>query len=337
MIKKYSKNIVPELEDFLAAWNDPNVQYMSAFTSGSTGKPKEILLAKEAMKTSAEISNRFFKLKKGMKILLCMPMQSIAAQMLVVRALLAEAEIVPVRPSANPILDLEDGILIDFVSLTPYQMSHIIKDKTSCAGAREIRTILLGGAPLPQDMERELSSWSNSIFLSYGMTETLSHIALRQIAPVNAKEFTLLPGYELSLAEDNQTARIRVPWSSSWIKTSDVLDLKNDRSFVILGRADNVINSGGVKIFPEEVEKLLSKIVRSRFCITGISHESLGTALVMLSEEESDRSVIEPYLRRINPHFIPKYYVVGKVPLTKSGKIDRIKAMELVSASGSLP
>lgn len=302
---------------------------MEASTSGSTGSPKLISIPKSAMRMSASISNQFFGLQKGMTVMLCMPMQSIAAQMLVVRSILAEANLLVVKPQKDPFVELSEEQRIDFVSLTPYQLAHILQNTTSKEKLMQVSIILLGGAPLQIAMEDELIKWNNKIYLSYGMTETLSHIALRQIAPIHSNLFRLLPGYGIQPSENG--ASIRVPWSETLLKTSDILKMESDQSFKILGRCDNVINSGGVKIFPEELEHYLSSIVECPYCVTYQSHKSLGSAVVLMTEESIDIQKIECVLRSINPHFVPKYHYVHKIPRVKNGKIDRKMAAEIVA------
>lgn len=329
MIKRYSKEIQKDLDLFVRRWQDPGVLDMEASTSGSTGSPKIISIPKSSMKVSASISNQFFGLQKGMNVMLCMPMQSIAAQMLVVRSILAKANLVVVKPQKDPFVEISKEEKVDFVSLTPYQLAHILQNTTSKEKLKQVSIILLGGAPLSIAMEGELIKWNNRIYLSYGMTETLSHIALREIAPIHSDVFRLLPGYQIQTSDSG--ASIRVPWSDSLLKTSDILELETDQSFRVLGRCDNVINSGGVKIFPEELEHCLSNIIDCPYCVTYKSHKSLGSAVALMTEEPIDIQKIERVLRKVNPHFIPKYYFVHKIPRVKNGKIDRQMAAEIVA------
>jgi len=227
------------------------------------------------------MTNYFFKLNATSTVLLCMPAAYIAGKMMLVRALVNGFNLLTVEPSANPFENLNQPI--DFTALTPYQLFHsavTLKTKT-------VRKIIVGGSQVTNKLEQLVSDIPSELYETYGMTETCSHIALRRFNGNEKSEyFTVLGGVEI-----HQTKRgclvIYAPLLQEYeIQTTDMVDLLSENTFRWLGRADSVINSGGVKIHPEQVEKKLEGIIPTSYFITSVPDSLLENKVVLVIESE---------------------------------------------------
>ena len=266
---------------FLVNWFDDSDSIIT-HTTGSTGIPKDIRLRKTAMFNSARMTNHFFKLNATSTVLLCMPASYIAGKMMLVRALVSGFNLLTVEPSANPFEKLNQ--LVDFTAITPYQLFHSAESlKTGL-----VSKLIVGGSQVTRKLVELVEDFPSEMYETYGMTETCSHIALRRF---NGKErseyFTVLGGVEIS-----QTKRgclvINAPHLLEYeIQTTDLVEIISENSFRWLGRADSVINSGGVKIYPEQVEKKLEEIIPFSYFITSIPDKLLENKLVLVIESEA--------------------------------------------------
>ncbi|GAD06750.1 O-succinylbenzoic acid-CoA ligase [Porphyromonas crevioricanis JCM 13913] len=320
-------SIEQDLEDFLSLWFSPS-QDLPTYTSGSTGSPSLIHIDKRNMLQSAAISVRYFNIQPQDTVWLCLPMHTIAARMLVLRSIVAKARLLCTRPQTNPFCDLPPSEGIDFVSLTPHQLSHIARSSEDWERLLQCKQVLLGGAPVPENLLARLQTAPNKIYLSYGMTETLSHVAIRKLSGVDASErFYTLPGYHVRQDSDCR-AIIDLPWGQT-IHSNDLIEQFPDKGFCIKGRVDNTINSGGVKLQIEAIEDLLSQHSSHAFCICPAPHLSLGQCVALLSPSDWDPQLLDEWLRPINPYYIPKLIIRSEVPLLSNGKIDRTRASAL--------
>ncbi|MEI6555376.1 MAG: AMP-binding protein [Paludibacter sp.] len=265
---------------FLVNWFDDSDSIIT-HTSGSTGKPKEIRLRKAAMINSAGMTNYFFGLNADSTALLCMPASYIAGKMMLVRALVGGFYLIAVEPKANPFENLNQQV--DFTAITPYQLFHSVESLKSGF----IRKVIVGGSPVTSKLEQLVEEIHAEIYETYGMTETYSHIALRRI---NGKEksdyFTVLNGVEIHQTKHGCLAVYAPHLSENELITNDIVDLKDSKSFRWLGRIDSVINSGGIKIHPEQVEKKLEKVILSNFFITSVPDHFLENKVVLIIESE---------------------------------------------------
>ena len=266
---------------FLVNWFDDSDSIIT-HTTGSTGKPKDIRLRKTSMINSARMTNHFFKLNATSTVLLCMPAAYIAGKMMLVRALVSGFNLLTVEPSANPFENLNQPV--DFTAITPYQLFQSAESLIK----GQVRKIIVGGSQVTGKLEELVSNIPSELYETYGMTETCSHIALRRF---NGKEkseyFTVLGGIET-----HQTKRgclvIDAPHLLEYeIQTTDVVEIISENSFRWLGRADSVINSGGVKIYPEQVEKKLEGIIPTSYFITSLPDQLLENRVVLVIESES--------------------------------------------------
>ena len=266
---------------FLLNWFDDSDSIIT-HTTGSTGKPKNIRLRKTSMINSARMTNHFFRLDAASTVLLCMPASYIAGKMMLVRALVSGFNLLTVEPSANPFEKVNQPI--DFTALTPYQLFNSAESLKN----GQVRKIIVGGSQVTGKLEQLVSTIPSELYETYGMTETCSHIALRRF---NGKEkseyFTVLGGVEI-----HQTKRgclvIDAPHLLEYeIQTTDVVELISEHSFRWLGRADSAINSGGVKIHPEQVEKKLEGIIPTNYFITSVPDQLFENKVVLVIESEA--------------------------------------------------
>lgn len=292
-------------------------------TSGSTGTPKRMQVAKERMMQSARMTCIHLRLSPKDKALLCMNMQYIGAKMMVVRALLLGMTLVVRTASGHPLVGVEEAIT--FAAMAPLQVHNSLSNNRECNRLRAIDKLLIGGGSLDSSVERALASFPGEIYATYGMTETLSHIALRRINGREASPFyTPLEGVSLTLSE-NDTVCIEAPFlCQEPVKTNDIVRLNHDGTFALLGRVDNVINSGGIKIFAEEVEGMLSLYIATPLAVASIPDKALGEALVLLVETDLPEAEIATLVsEHLPPYKRPKRILRTRLPLTANGKIDR--------------
>lgn len=307
--------------DFLCDWFSNN-DFVEVKTSGSTGKPKIIRLEKRLMINSALATGAFFNLNEGDTALLCLPAEFIAGKMMLVRAMVLGLHLDFTAPSSNPLK--ENNSCYDFCAMVPLQVEN------SLDILHQISKLIIGGAAVSLNLKNKLKSLNTKIYETYGMTETITHIAAKTL---NDECFKVLP--DVSVSRDKRGCLlIKAPKiSKKEVVTNDIVEIHSDSSFRWLGRFDNIINSGGVKLIPEEIEKKLSAVIHGRFFVAGVSDETLGQKLILVVEGKEasnlkkDLSVL-PSLKRFelpkSIHFIPQFKETG------SGKINRTKTLELL-------
>lgn len=309
------------LFDFLTQWFD-NSPTIPVQTSGSTGIPKQFSVEKSKMINSAIMTCRYLQLKPKDKALLCMPLNFIAGKMMVVRALVANLDLYLESPTGQPLKNCDQ--VFQFSAMVPLQVFNSLNDPIQRKRLTQIQNLLIGGGIIDFVLLQQLAPLTNRIYATYGMTETLSHIALSQI---NGKQHPLwykpLDGITISLSNEN-TLIINAPTlTPKPLITNDIANITANGEFCILGRKDNVINSGGIKIYSEEVEAKLASIITGNFAIAAQHSEKFGQCVVLITETETivDITRIQMFLPRYQQ---PKYiYRVAKIPLTESGKINR--------------
>ena len=308
---------------FLQNWFD-DTDFILAQTSGSTGKPKSIQLSKQSMLNSARMTNQFFGLHAESVGLLCLPASYIAGKMMLVRAMVSGFNLIAIAPSANPFEDLHTSV--DFTAITPYQLFHSAESLRKAS----VRKIIIGGSPVTSKLEQLSENIPSELFETYGMTETCSHIALRQF---NGKEksdcFTILEGVSIR-QDDRGCLAIKAPHLlKEEIQTNDVVELIGRNSFRWLGRADSAINFGGIKIHPEQVEKKLEGIIPSSYFISSIPDEVLENKVVLVIESANYTSRQEAELnfqlqKLLTKYELPKQiFYVPRFTYSSSNKVLR--------------
>ncbi len=300
-----------ELGELILQWFDDN-DYVILMTSGTTGDPKPIQLSKAGMIASAKATAKFFKLKKGDSALLCLPTRYIAGKMMFIRALVTGLELDYVSPTSNPLIKITKTY--DFVPMVPLQVQNSI-DKL-----HQIKTLIVGGAKLSESIKEKITPTTTQIYETYGMTETITHIAAKKI---DEDYFEVLPHANISV-DSRGCLQIDVPSvSKEQIVTNDLVTLKDERHFKWLGRIDNVINSGGIKLFPELIEEKLSHYIPYRFFVIGKEDETLGNKLVLVIESEPYQLVKEAFDSLDNYEKPKEIQFVNKFKETPTGKILR--------------
>ncbi len=302
--------------EFFLDWFDKK-DYIEMTTSGTTGLPKLVRLKKQAMIQSALATGDFFDLEPGDKALLCLPTQFIAGKMMLVRSLILGLELDVVSPSVNP---LEfNKTTYDFVAMVPLQVQNSIE------GLSKVRKLIIGGAKLDSALEEKLLPLKTEIYETYGMTETITHIAAKRLGD---SVFSILPNVKIS-QDDRQCLVINVATiSDEPIVTNDLVELLNEQQFKFLGRIDNVINSGGVKLIPEQIEAKLTGKIANRFFVTGLPDTTLGEKLVLVIEGEKQE--FEPdFFDVLGKYEKPKEIVfVSKFKENENGKLLRKPSLQ---------
>ena len=314
------------LEAFLEEWRDES-PYVRVQTSGSTGTPKQMLVEKRRMLASARRTCDFLGLKPGDTALLCMSLDYIAGKMMVVRALERNLKLICVEPSGHPLAKTQS---VDFAAMVPMQVYNSLQVAEERERLKEIKHLIIGGGAIDDALAAELKDFPNAVWSTYGMTETLSHIALRRLSGPEASEwYTPFPSVNVSLSEDGCLVIEAPEVCEEKLVTNDIAVLQCN-TFRILGRKDNVICSGGLKIQSEEVERLLRPHLKEPYMITKRRDARLGEAMVLLTEGSvgEARQVCERILTKYHQ---PRAYIhVDHIPLTETGKPARRQA-ELIA------
>lgn len=314
---------------FLNEWfNDSPV--ITVHTSGSTGAPKELIARKDQMMQSARLTCEFLNLQAGDTALLCMNLRYIGAMMVVVRSLVAGLNLI-VRPaSGHPLSDISEPL--KFAAMVPLQVYNTLHTPEEKEQLKQTEILIIGGGAVDEALEAEIKSLPIAVYSTYGMTETLSHIALRRLNGNSASNhYYPFSSVELSLSPEN-TLVIKAPLvCDDILQTNDIARIYPDGSFTILGRKDNVINSGGIKIQAEEIEKVLRPFIPMPFVITSVPDPRLGQAVTLLFEGELDIEELKNKVQEIlSPYNRPKYIrMVDFIPQTGNGKINRVECRTL--------
>ena len=324
--KAFSPALVPDVIEFLAQWYDP-CDTITVHTSGSTGPPKPITLKKQFVAQSAMRTLYFFNLQPGQRTLLCLPLRYIAGKLMVVRALLGQLDLCTAEPDDDfSFLAQAPDTCFCFAAMVPNQVIKILEHPKRFEG---IKALLIGGSALPKQLENGLENVPTACFASYGMTETATHIALRRInGPNRSNWFHCLEGIEVALSE-KKCLTIQMPGlGDACLMTNDLAKLSDRHTFRILGRADNVIISGGIKYFPEILEKKLEGTIDHPFFIGAIPDERLGSRIVLVVEADREEPVEKTLKAVFNKHLDryerPRQIVfLKKLPRTETGKIIR--------------
>ena len=326
------------LEDFLSEWNNDSDRVL-VHTSGSTGKPKPMMVEKKRMLNSARITCDFLGLKPGDSALLCMSLDYIAGKMVVVRSIERHLHLISVSPSGHPLknIDLKDvNGEITFAAMVPMQVYNTLQVPEERERLTHIRHLIIGGGAIDASLEKELQALPGNIAIwsTYGMTETLSHIALRRINGAEASEwYQPFDSVKISQTEEGCLVIDAPLVCAETLVTNDIVEIESyiynkveKLRFRIKGRKDNVICSGGIKIQIEEVEALLKPHLEKPFMIAKKKDEKFGEIAVLMSEDKEIKTVEATIRRLLSDHkyWIPREFrYVDHLPLTETGKPKR--------------
>ena len=310
---------------FILEWLS-EAEFVVVQTSGSTGIPKVIHQPRERMINSAMMTADYFGLDRGTNALLCLPVSYIAGKMMIVRAFVTGMNLITVEPSSNPLKEVRDKI--HFVAITPYQLAHSI----DWLGEKQINSVIVGGGEISYSLEMDCQKLSSNIFATYGMTETSSHIAIRAVNGEHRSAFyEVLQGVTVSV-DERSCLVIKAPkLSSDLLITNDVVAISDSSHFEWIGRLDSVINSGGVKIFPEQVEKKIFPLISGRFFIAGLPDKLLGEKVALFVEGDPLSQIQLDNLEVAMATLLTKFEYPRKVvsvfafDLSQTGKIQKNK------------
>ncbi|WP_317195513.1 AMP-binding protein [Rufibacter psychrotolerans] len=319
------------------------VQEFPVQTSGSTGTPKLIELSRERMEASARRTLRLFNLQPEDRVLVCMNTEYIAGLMMLVRGLVGNLHLTIVEPIGNPLASVDPDAEFDFIAMVPLQLQTILEQTPEKKGKlNRMKAILLGGAAVSKGLEEAVQELEVPVYQSYGMTETISHVAVRRLNGAEKQEYYTAPP-EVTLGQDERgclTIAADVTGGETLV-TNDLVELLGNNSFRWLGRADNTINSGGVKVQLEKVETALGEALAAlgitrRYFAAALPDESLGERLIAVLEGSPLTDLEETNLKGKLSETLAKYEIpkrfgyLPRLPETATGKINRRAGMSLL-------
>lgn len=331
----FSEEVSDDLYWFLQEWFSDS-ETLIVKTSGSTGTPKLIAIKKEYMRNSAKATGAFFELAAETKALCCLSTEYIAGKMMVVRALELGWQLDVVAPVSNPLENSFDTY--DFCAMVPMQV------KASLWDLHLVKKLIIGGGVVSVGLQAQLQEVTTECYATYGMTETVTHIAVKKLNLVSSSDveetkhrienptsnYKLLPNITISQDERDCLVIDAPLLSDEKVITNDIVKILSETEFEWLGRFDNVINSGGVKLHPEQIEKELSKIISQRFFVAGQPDEVLGEKLILIIE--GAKTALNFSSLELSKYEVPKeVFFVEKFALTETQKIQRQKTINLIS------
>ena len=299
---------------FLLDWL--NIEsFIMVQTSGSTGKPKQIVLQKSAMIASANATGLFFNLTPKSTALLCLSANYIAGKMMLVRAITLGLHLDTIDPSSTPLFSKK----YNFIAMVPLQVEK------SLSKLHLVDKLLIGGTKVSYSLSESILKTNCNAFESYGMTETISHIAIKKIG---VKAFNVLPNVAISVDKRSCLVIEASELFHEKIITNDIVAIVNTTQFILKGRIDNVINSGGIKIFPEEIEEMLGKFISIPFFIASKPDEILGEKVILVLES-TPFSIENKTFSELSKYQIPKEILfLEAFERTETNKINRKKTLE---------
>ena len=311
--------------DFLLDWLNAS-DTISVTTSGSTGHPKLLSVKKQSMVHSALATGNYFNLAPSDTTLHCLPTEFIAGKMVLVRAIILGLELDIVEPSSQPLSFVNK--MYDFCAMVPLQLQNSIDE------LQNIKTLIVGGASVSKKLKNKVQETTCHIFATYGMTETVTHIAAKKLNHNPQDCYEVFEDITIS-KDDRDCLIINAPMLTDVpVVTNDIVELCSPNSFKLLGRIDNVINSGGVKLFPEQIEKKLSQLIDTSFFVASKKDDSLGESLILVIEGQPDIDSLETSIKNLtslNTYEIPKeIFGIPKFATTNSGKLQRKETLELL-------
>jgi O-succinylbenzoic acid--CoA ligase len=326
-LRKEGEEYEKSIGKFILKWLN-NDDFIKVETSGSTGDSKKIKITKEHMVNSAQATGNYFNQGESTSALLCLSANYIAGKMMLVRAMVLGWDLHIVAPAKEALTEYDNDY--DFVAMVPYQLYHAIPD------LKKVKKLIVGGGPVSKELTEMLRDLPTEIYATYGMTETISHIAARRINGVGRTDiYETLPNVKLS-TDDRGCLTIYAPGiDEEVIITNDLVDLISPSQFRWLGRYDNVINSGGYKIFPETVEEKLASFIELPFIIASEKDAELGERVILVIENSQKQplpnysnalAILESYERP------KKIYTITKFPFTETEKIKRGDVLRLLRA-----
>ena len=327
----FSKSISLEVYNFFIEWFNTS-SFIEVNTSGSTGTPKLIQLQKAYMVNSAKATGDFFDLREGTRALLCMSANFIAGKMMLARALTLGWHLDVVEVNSNPLKNISKTY--DFCAMVPLQLHNSLTE------VYKVKQLIVGGGVVSKELLDKIQDIDTAVYATYGMTETVTHIAIKKLNNSEQSKlgsetyYNTLPN--IKLGKDSRGCLVidAPKISSEIILTNDLVDLISENQFKWLGRFDSVINSGGIKLIPEQIEEKLSKIIDQRFFLAGIKDDALGEKLILILEGQVDETILTQIknLKTLSKFEIPKNcYFIPNFVETETKKINRIATLNVLA------
>lgn len=327
----FKKSILPwekNFYQFILDWLSDS-ETISIKTSGSTGEAKCMEVEKEKMVKSAQLTGQSFNLQKNDKALLCLPVDFIAGKMMIVRTFVLGLDLIPAEPTVDPFKNRVE--FYDFAAMTPMQVYNTLNLENGYQKLNHVKNLIIGGGELNQALSHEIKKLKNNTYHTYGMTETLTHVAVKKLNGKNPdSNFKALPGIELSKDERDCLVISAPHLSDKNFVTNDIVYLKDNKSFRFIGRVDNVINTGGIKVSPELIEQKLNLVIKERFIISSIPDDQLGEKVVLIIEG-NNKPLIDFTKIGLSKYEFPKQvYFLQRFPETDSGKVIRQEVIKSI-------
>lgn len=319
-----------EIYGFIVEFISPT-EFITQPTSGTTGGVKYIEITKKEMIGSAKLTTQFFGLSPDKNALHCLPMKYIAGKMMVVRAFVSGMNLILTQPLGKP--DISSHGTIDFCAMVPLQVSNFLENQENLD---PIKTLIVGGSEIDSTLQKKLEDIPTEVYETFGMTETCSHIALRKVNGIDSTNY-FVALKRVRLRKDKRGCLvIKAPFLTRKIVTNDMVELVRRNQFKWLGRYDNIINSGGIKIHPETLEQEIEKIIHKEVVVTSEPDNLLGQKVVLVVEtgeaEINETQILKVLKQGLPKHLVPKKIIVTtKFPRNNALKIDRKKLITILN------
>ncbi len=328
---------------FSNQWNSSQ-EHFTINTSGSTGTPKSITITRKQMEASALMTAQALSLQSGDNALVCLNTEYIAGKMMLVRGMVSDLNLYITEPSSNPLLEVPENLQIDFMAVVPLQLEAMMDCEEECTHQlNKMKAIIVGGAPVSFGLAEKIKALECPVYATYGMTETVSHIALKRLNSQEVSEhYKVLEGVKIGQDDRGCLTINSILTNHQTIITNDIVNIIDDQSFEWLGRSDDIINSGGVKIHPEQLENRIREIlmkqdINCNLMIAGMPDETLGKKVVLVLEteyitENDPKFLLDILKGRLPRHHTPKeiYYLNGFI-YTETGKVKRTETVNFIA------
>ena len=317
-------SIDPEINKLLLFWKSDK-ENLTVLTSGSTGNPKKINISKKQMIVSAENTLQYFNINENSTFLNCLPVKYIGGKIMLIRAILSKGKIVLCKPLVNPIKELD--IIIDFIALTPLQLNNVLENRKNF---EKIKLAIIGGGLVSENLISKIQNVTTNCFQTYGMTETISHIALRNLKNcTNKTPYKCLEDIKVRANKKNQLIINSKKLNIKNLVTNDKVKILSNEEFLFLNRTDTIINSGGLKINPEEVEnKILKSLGDNNFFVDKIKNDKFGEEIILIALKKIELNLLIESIKLLKDKKIQpkKIYIVDKFIFNDNQKIDKLKS-----------
>jgi len=329
---EYESTTISFLRDWL---NHKDIFFLQ--TSGSTSVPKVIEISRVQMEASARATIKALKLKSGDRSLICINANMIGGKMMLVRTLIEGFNSYIIPPVSDPFKSIPEKFDFDFTAIVPLQLEAILNNPESLGRLNKLKAVIVGGAAVSETLKARLQNLNVPIYSTYGMTETVSHIALKLLNGSEQSDyFKVFEGIETRIDLRSCLEIKGIVTNNQWITTNDLVQFHSEREFTWLGRIDNIINSGGIKLQIESIEGKINAILKEKnfegnFFLSKSVDEKLGEALAFYYEgfETSKSEILQLFKKELPKYEVPRYFIFCKnFEYTASGKIDKLKTIK---------